>query len=588
MWPSACTGWGVRSKLAASAAALALSVGAASVPACGAAGEEEVEEAGGEDAYTTEGTCDGLPRLANLETPPGVCVGIVATGFKFARGIAELPSGDFILADMGGWAQDRGSIWLLRRLPDKTYSKTRIAKLIDKPSGVAVGPDGLPYIGTPKGIFRFDPYEQNVDPVPRSGPFRASPDYKQPRFKVVVNDLPGTGRHPLAKFVFDKNDPWTLYANVGSASDVCENGARVSPPEGYPYPCAEADVHGVIRKYVLDGPDHTASGFTIMARGLRNSMALAVHPVSGALVQGENSRDSIATHEASLAAQEGDLPHEELNVIVEGADYGWPYCYDNGAPNPEYRGRVDCSRTTNPALLLPGHAAPLGMAYYTGTLFPAAYRGNLIVGYHGYRANGHRLVVVPVDQNGVPGGGEPLDIIRNWEKSADGRDPIGSPVDVLVAKDGSIYVTEDKNGDVLRVFYDPSDGDGRPMRPLPPRQVVQSPEERARCEALATRTDPFAAVQRDVIDVSCVSCHGVGPGYAGGLRLDKCDAVGNAQRLVAPRAGNAPYVVPRDMDSELVRRFEGRGYPQMPAGGISNEQMQKVEAWIMAGAPVPR
>lgn len=575
-----------------SLAVLSSLLGAAALtPACGAPGEEEVDADEGNEAYSFEGTCDGLPRLKTLKTPPGVCVGLASTGFTYARGIAQLPSGDLVLAEMGGWAQDRGSVWLLRRMPDKTFSRTKIATGIDKPSGVAVGPDGLPYIGTPTNIFRFDPYEQTVDPVPRTGPFRSERQpYKQPRFKLVVRDLPGTGRHPLARFVFDKKDPWTMYVNVGSASDTCEQGTGPRPPSGYPLPCGESDgttPRGAIRKYVLSGPDHLATTHTVLAKGLRNSMALAVHPTSNALIQGENSRDSINKHDASLV--DGELPHEELNVIVPGGHYGWPYCYDNGAPNPEYRGRVDCSRYLNPALILPPHVSPLGMTYYDGTLFPQAYRGKLLVTYHGYREYGHRLVVVPVDANGIPGGGEPLDIIRGWEKSADGKEPLGAPVDVMVAKDGSIYVTEDKNGTVLRVFFDPSLGNGAPMTPLPISRPQVSPEERQRCAALATKTDAFSRVQKDVIDTSCVSCHGVGPGYAGGLRLDKCDAVGNAQRLLAPRSGGRPaYVIPRRLDSELVLRMKGEGYPQMPAGGLNPEQLEEVESWIRAGAPAPR
>jgi hypothetical protein len=229
------------------------------------------------------------------------------------------------------------------------------------------------------------------------------------------------------------------------------------------------------------------------------------------------------------------------------------------------------------------------MAYYTGEMFPAAYRNNLLVTYHGYRANGHRLALVPVDERGVPGGGEPLDVIRGWEKSADGSDPQGAPVDVLVAKDGSIYLTEDKNGTVLRVFFDPSAGTGAPMRPLPPAQPVVSADERARCDALARRTDAFSRVQKDVLDAACVGCHGLGPGYAGGLALLKCDAVGNAQRLTAARSGGrGAYVVPGNLDSELVLRLKGQGYPQMPAGGVSPEQLEEVETWIREGARVPQ
>lgn len=580
-------------------------LGAAIVPACGAPGDEAIdEESSGEDAYTTEGTCDGLPKLKNLKTPPGVCVGVVATGFTFARGIAELENGDLVLAEMGGWAKDRGGVWLLRRKEDKSYAKTKLNALIDKPSGIAVGPDGLPYVGTPDAIYRFDPYAATLkaDPtkkLPKTGSLMGVDVWKQPKISLVVKNLPGDlkpngesgARHPLKKFVFDPKNPWNMLVNVGSASDTCEQKAGARPPTDYPMPCAEAEgqnARGTIRKYVLGGPDHLATDFTVLARGLRNSMAIAVHPESGAIIQGENSRDAINKLDASLTDQEGDLPHEELNVIEPGGHYGWPYCIDNGTPNPEYRGRVNCSNYKNPAMLLPGHVSPLGMAYYTGSMFPAAYKNNLLVTFHGYREYGHRLVMVPADARGIPGAGEPLDIIRGWEKSADGRDPMGAPVDVLVAKDGSIYVTEDKNGTVLRVFFDPRGGNGAPMRPLPPQRPVVSADERARCDALVRRTDSFSRVQRDLIDTSCVGCHGAGPGYAGGLALLKCDAVGNAKRLTERRANREAYVSAGNANSELVLRLKGQGFPQMPAGGVSPEQLDEVQTWIREGARIPQ
>ena len=583
-------------------AVLAL-VASAVVPACSSPGEEAFDE-GGENAFTTEGLCDGLPKAKNLKTPPGVCVGLVSNSIKFARGIAQLDTGDLVVAEMGGWAKDRGGVWLLRRNADRTFSQTKLNAGIDKPSAIAVGPDQLVYVGTPDAIYRFDPYAATLksDPsrkLPKTGPLGGADVWKQPPLKLVVKNLPGDirpdgtsgARHPLKKFVFDKREPFTMYVNVGSASDSCEQGAGARPPAGFPFPCPEAEgpnARGAIRKYVLEGPDHLGTTFTTIARGLRNSMALAVHPTSNILIQGENSRDSINKLDASLTDQEGDLPHEELNIIQEGGHYGWPYCIDNGTPNPEYRGRVDCSNFKNPALLLPGHVAPLGMAFYTGDMFPAGYKNQLLVTFHGYREHGHRLMLVPVDANGVPGTGEPLDIIRGWEKSADGKDPLGAPVDVTVAKDGSLYVTEDKNNDVLRVFFDPRGGDGLPMRPLPVQKPIVSADERARCDALARRSDSFAAVQRDVIDTSCVGCHGAGPGFAGGLALLKCDAVGNAQRLTAVRPGSGALVTARNPNSELVLRLKGQGFPQMPAGGLSPENLQEVESWIRAGAPVPQ
>ena len=267
-------------------------------------------------------------------------------------------------------------------------------------------------------------------------------------------------------------------------------------------------------------------------------------------------------------------------MITPGKNYGWPYCYDNGVPAPEYP-RAVCTNYQNPALLLPGHSSPLGMEYYTGSLFPQAYQGNLVIALHGYREYGHRIVVAPVDGRGVPNG-EIKDLVRGWEKTA--TDPQGAPVDVLVAKDGSIYVSEDKNGTVLRIFYDRNGGNGAPLATKPPARPVVSPEEAARCQALRTTSTPMAAMQRDVIDQACVSCHGAGPGYPGGLALLRCDDVGNQKRLTENRRTGGPLAVANDANSELVRRLKGEGFPQMPAGGVSPEQLQEVLAWIRAGA----
>jgi hypothetical protein len=225
------------------------------------------------------------------------------------------------------------------------------------------------------------------------------------------------------------------------------------------------------------------------------------------------------------------------------------------------------------------------MKYYSGNLFPRSYAGNIILSYHGFRAHGHRLAMIPADANGVPNG-EPRDIIRGWDLNEATNTPLGAPVDVFVAKDGSIYVTEDKNGNLLRLSYDRSQGNGAPLTPKP-IDTTPLPEDRAKCDALATRTDLFSRVQRDVIDTKCVGCHGVGPGFPGQLALLKCDDVGNAERLLAARRVGSPLVIPRKLDSELVLRLRGEGFPQMPAGGVKAELLELVTEWIASGAPVP-
>jgi glucose/arabinose dehydrogenase len=88
------------------------------------------------------------------------------------------------------------------------------------------------------------------------------------------------------------------------------------------------------------------------------------------------------------------------------------------------------------------------MTYYFASLFPPTFAGQLIVGYHGYRKYGHRLVMVPVDASGLPTGQPPVDLITRWVQ------PMGAPVDVKVAADGAILITEDRNKTVLRLFFE--------------------------------------------------------------------------------------------------------------------------------------
>jgi glucose/arabinose dehydrogenase len=542
------------------------------------------------DNYTTEGTCDGLPRV-KVTTPPGVCVGVVYqapskkvgnktvfTGLVRPRGIGQLPNGDFVVADMGGWATDIGGVWKLHRDANRAFTATQIFDKWDKPSGIQVGKDGLVYVGTPANIVRFDPADKSVNGRPRVklviGAFKASDP----------GALPSDGRHPLRAFVFDKKDPSTMFVNIGSHSDVCESKT------GFGETCAEAEgdnPRGAIRKYKIGEtlPLKLQDG-EVIARGLRNSMALEVHPKSDVLMQGENSRDVIDLRAPDL--DDWELPHEELNVIEPGAHYGWPYCFDNNVPNPEYRGKVDCAKFKAPTMLLPAHASPLGMRYYFGEMFPASYRGQLIVGYHSGHENGHRLAMIPTDpETGRPTGEPAKDLIRGWETKANG-DPRGAPVDVLVAEDGSLYLTEDLNHTVLRVFFDKSAGNGEPLATQTIKKPVLAPEVQARCDELKKHNDPLALFEKQVIDNACArsTCHGRKSGPPGDFPLLMCDAEGNAKRLLGPQDKGGPLVVPNDERSHLVKLINGEeGLPQMPAGGLSPEQMEFVLDWIKAGAP---
>ena len=385
--------------------------------------------------YPVGGDCGGLPKI-KLVTPAGWCVGLLAQGLRFPRGVAVLPKGDLVLAEMGGWAPQRGRVSILRKATG--YVPEPLFEGLNLPHGVALGPDGKVYIGVVGGVFRFDP---------------ANP--AATRTDVIggasnVPPLPQSGRHPLAALVFDAR--FDLFVNVGAPSDHCE-GEDGKPPDANA-PCAEAEgaqARGVIRKYAMSWPAGRVAGIKVYAEGLRNSTAMAVHRATNSLLQGENSRDAI--HLADPKLLDAELPHDEINLIRQGRHYGWPYCYDRNRPSPEYKG-ANCKARTPPLVLLPAHAAPLGMAIDNDAQLPPPFTGHLLLTYHGYRPGGHRVVAFRLDARGLPVG-KPVDLISGWgavrATATTPAQPQGAPVDVRIAGDGSVFVTEDRNGTLLRL-----------------------------------------------------------------------------------------------------------------------------------------
>ena len=376
--------------------------------------------------------CDGIPSVP-VETMKGFCLGLVMNDFEFPRGILPLDNGEILVVDMGSWQPQKGSLWKVLK-QDGFYKKVFLLGGLDRPHAILKSPDGLIYVASADRLSVLKINTNGATLVDVIGG------------ESGLEPFPSLGLHPLKQMAFDKDA--NLYINIGSASNNCEqtnkkieiNIGECEETKGY-------NQRGIIRKYkkMIDGgfnPD-----WEIYASGLRNSMGMAFEPESQSLWQVENSRDKISKYNPNL--DDELFPHDELNLIIKGKNYGWPYCYDMGLPSPEYLNH-NCSEFENPALLLPAHSAPLGMAFHNGRNLPEFMQKGLFVTLNGYKSTGNRIIYIPFNKDGQIIKNF-FNVVYNWDKS-NGL-PKGAPVDIRVSNDGSLYISDDRNGNLLRLSY---------------------------------------------------------------------------------------------------------------------------------------
>ena len=346
-------------------------------------------------------SCWSEPRLDLINLPPGFNISVYAEGVENARQMVRGENGTIFVG-----SRRAGKVWAISDTDgDQRADQVRLLDSgLTMPSGLEFR-DGALYVGAIERILRYDGIESRLD---------------QPPAPVVVSDaLPDKKHHGWKYLRFGPDGK--LYIPIGFPCNVCDE-------EGF----------GEIRQMNPDG-----SGMATFAQGVRNSVGLAFHPDNGMLWFTDNGRDHLGD----------DLPADELNHAPrEGMHFGFPYCHQGDLLDEEFGKGRSCDDYTSPVAKLDPHGAALGLAFYTGTMFPAEYKNRLFITQHGSwnrsEKVGYRILALEVSPDGT---------VLNQEVFASGwlqgEEAWGRPNDVLVMPDGALLVSDDAADVIYRISY---------------------------------------------------------------------------------------------------------------------------------------
>lgn len=348
------------------------------------------------------------PRQLNL--PPGFQANAYANNVRGARFMAYGPGN---LLYVSGMAVGR-----VYALPDRNADGVadEVATWADGlnlPHGLAVK-DGHLYVAETNRVVRF-----------RLGPNGE----RQGGPEAVVPDLPtGDPQRTHRTRTIGFGPDGKLYVAVGSTCNVC----------------TEADERrATVLVYDGDGKNGR-----IFMRGLRNAVGFVWRPGTPEIWATNNGRDHLGD----------DMPPETIYQLRDGADAGWPRCLPGGQLDPEHGRGADCGSIERPRATFQAHSAPLGLRFYDGRMFPEAARGDMFVALHGSwnRTSpvGYKLLRIPFASGTA---GQPEDFATGFMANEGNRGSVWArPVDVLVAPDGALLVSDDDGGTIIRITHRPA------------------------------------------------------------------------------------------------------------------------------------
>jgi glucose/arabinose dehydrogenase len=305
-------------------------------------------------------------------------------------------------------------------------------------------------------------YRQKLDPnnlIPKGKP------------EVIMVDEYPIRWHNAKSLAFDNKGG--MYVTFSAPTNACEDlrltaGDPNAVVKGE-FPCSQLNILGGVWRFDENKLEQRQSDGVRFATGLRSIVGITWNKKQDNLYAVNHGRDYLHNHAPDYYSkwENSVLPSEEFMIIKKDDDFGWPYTYYDHFKSkrmlaPEYGGdgKQEAKGYAEPIMGLPAHWAPNDLLFYTGSQFPDRYKDGAFIAFHGstnrgpYPQAGYIVAFIPF-KNGKPAG--------NLEVFADGftqtdlvkqmKDSKYRPMGLAQGPDGSLYISESKNGKIWRVIF---------------------------------------------------------------------------------------------------------------------------------------